>query len=146
MGVTSTPPLVPRAFRPGDRSGVRELWHVCGLVQPANDPDADIDRKLHRDPEGLLVLEIDGRVSGTVMVGYEGHRGWINYLAVHPAIRRQGLGTTLMGAAESRLRELGCPKVNLQVRRSNRSVLAFYRSLGYNVDDVVSMGKRLTDV
>lgn len=80
---------------------------------------------------------------GAVMVGYDGHRGWINYLAVHPDHRRCGLGSVLMAAAEQRLAELGCPKVNLQVRASNQEAVAFYRRIGYSVDDVVSMGRRL---
>ncbi len=79
----------------------------------------------------------------TVMVGYDGHRGWINYLAVAPNLQRQGVGRQLMAAAESRLRERGCPKINLQVRRSNRGVIAFYERLGFSEDDVVSLGKRL---
>lgn len=144
--VAWTASLVPRAFRPDDRPGIRELWRECGLVHAPNNPDEDIDHKLRQDPEGLLVLEMEGKLLGTVMVGYEGHRGWVNYLAVLPSMRRRGLGRILMSAAESRLRALGCPKVNLQVRRSNDSVLAFYRSLGYGVDDVVSLGKRLPEV
>lgn len=85
------------------------------------------------------------RVVGSVMAGYEGHRGWINYLAVDPEVRRQGLGRRLMDAAESRLLELGCPKINLQVRSSNAEVLAFYDRIGFGRDDVVSFGKRLVD-
>ncbi len=80
---------------------------------------------------------------GAVMVGYEGHRGWINYLAVHPDHRRGGLGRLLMAAAEKRLVDLGCPKVNLQVRASNLAAVEFYRRIGYATEDVVSMGRRL---
>ena len=79
------------------------------------------------------------------MVGYDGHRGWINYLAVHPDHQRHGLGRLLMGEAESRLRELGCAKVNLQIRASNKAAIEFYRHVGYAVDDVISMGRRLED-
>jgi ribosomal protein S18 acetylase RimI-like enzyme len=79
------------------------------------------------------------------MVGYEGHRGWINYLAVHPDHQRHGLGRVLMEQAERRLRELGCAKVNLQIRASNDAAVEFYRRIGYTVDDVVSMGRRLED-
>jgi ribosomal protein S18 acetylase RimI-like enzyme len=89
------------------------------------------------------VLEADDRLIGSVMVGYEGHRGWINYLVVHPDHRGRGLGRVLMDEAERRLGALGCPKVNLQVRSSNRSAVDFYRRIGYSVDDVVSMGRRL---
>ena len=77
------------------------------------------------------------------MVGYEGHRGWINYLAVHPDFQRQGLATRLMAEAESILSELGCPKINLQIRKSNHSVRSFYESIGFVEDDVLSMGRRL---
>ena len=77
------------------------------------------------------------------MAGYEGHRGWINYLAVDPSRRRRGLGTRLMDEAEGLLGERGCPKINLQVRSSNAQVIAFYRAIGFALDDVVSMGKRL---
>ncbi len=77
------------------------------------------------------------------MSGYEGHRGWINYLAVAPEHRRQGLGWRMMDAAEVRLRELGCPKINLQVRRSNAQAATFYRSIGFIEDESISFGKRL---
>ncbi len=119
------------------------LWSICELTRPWNDPNRDIDRKLARDAENLLVLDDDGRLIGSVMVGYEGHRGWVNYLAVHPDRRRQGLGRLLMDAAERRLRDLGCPKVNLQVRASNEAAKDFYRRIGYSVDEAVSFGKRL---
>ena len=88
------------------------------------------------------MLEADGYLAGSVMVGYDGHRGWVNYLAVDPAWQGRGLGRMLMDEAEQRLLALGCPKVNLQVRTSNEHVVAFYRHLGYGTDDVVSMGKR----
>jgi ribosomal protein S18 acetylase RimI-like enzyme len=136
------PPIL-RAFRSNDREAVLSLWQACDLVRAPNDPDTDIDRKLARDAENLLVLEEGSRVIATVMVGYDAHRGWINYLAVSPQRRCEGLGRSLVEAAEDRLRLLGCAKVNLQVRSSNASVLGFYRRLGFFVDDVVSMGKRL---
>jgi ribosomal protein S18 acetylase RimI-like enzyme len=90
-----------------------------------------------------LVLEEDNPLIGSVMVGYEGHRGWVNYLAVHPDHQRQGLGRLLMNEAERRLRDLGCAKVNLQVRASNETAREFYRQIGYTVDEAVSFGKRL---
>jgi ribosomal protein S18 acetylase RimI-like enzyme len=86
---------------------------------------------------------LDGAIVATVMAGYDGHRGWINYLAVTPTMRRQGYGRALMQDAERRLRDTGCPKINLQIRSANTAVIAFYRSLGYDEDAVVSMGKRL---
>jgi len=134
-----------RAFTGGDREGLISLWSVCDLLRPWNDPDRDIDRKLDTDPEGLLVLETDGVVIGSVMVGYDGHRGWVNYLAVHPAHRARGVGRLLMAAAEDRLTASGCPKVNLLVRTSNSAALGFYQRLGYVLDDVVSLGKRLDE-
>ncbi len=119
------------------------LWSICELTRPWNNPHRDIDRKLARDGDNLLVLEEDNRLIGSVMVGYEGHRGWVNYLAVHPDHRRQGLGRLLMDEAERRLRDLGCAKVNLQVRASNETAREFYRQIGYTVDEAVSFGKRL---
>ena len=134
-----------RLFRPDDTEAVVALWHACDLIRPWNDPRKDIERKLGVDPELFLVAVEDELVVGAVMAGYEGHRGWINYLAVDPDRRRQGLGTRLMDAAERLLRERGCPKINLQIRSENADVIAFYGALGYRADDVVSLGKRLID-
>jgi ribosomal protein S18 acetylase RimI-like enzyme len=97
------------------------------------------------EPELFLVGEIDGKVVATCMAGYDGHRGWINYLAVSPERRRWGLARRIMAAAEEKLRRMGCPKINLQVRASNQEVIEFYRSIGYRIDDVLSMGKRLEE-
>ena len=134
---------VLRSYRPGDREALVSLWSICELTRPWNNPHRDIDRKLARDGDNLLVLEQGGQLIASVMVGYEGHRGWVNYLAVHPDHRRQGLGRLLMDVAERRLRDLGCAKLNLQVRASNETATEFYRQIGYTVDDVVSLGKRL---
>jgi ribosomal protein S18 acetylase RimI-like enzyme len=136
---------VLRQYQPGDRQALVSLWSLCQLTRPWNDPYRDIDRKLARDASNLVVLANDGGLVGSVMVGYEGHRGWVNYLAVHPDHQRQGLGRLLMGEAERRLRELGCPKVNLQIRASNTAAIEFYRHIGYTVDNVISMGRRLKD-
>lgn len=135
--------LVLRSYRPGDREALVALWSICELTRPWNNPHRDIDRKLARDGDNLLVLEEDNQLIGSVMVGYEGHRGWVNYLAVHPDHQRQGLGRLLMDEAERRLRDLGCAKVNLQVRASNETAREFYRQIGYTVDEAVSFGKRL---
>ena len=132
-----------RPYEAADLESLVQLWQDCGLVKPWNDPHKDIARKLAVDPELLLVALLEDELVATVMVGYEGHRGWINYLAVSPAQRRSGLGRLMMAAAEQRLLDRGCPKINLQVRSSNREVIAFYQALGYAVDDVVGMGKRL---
>ena len=88
---------------------------------------------------------MDGQVVASVMGGYEGHRGWINYLAVDPEHQRQGLGRRMMEEVEKRIRALGSPKINLQVRTSNTDVIRFYESIGYKLDDVVGMGKRLVE-
>jgi ribosomal protein S18 acetylase RimI-like enzyme len=132
-----------RPFRPDDESAVVTLWQTCNLVRPWNAPSKDIARKMRHQPELFLVGVIDGRIVATVMAGYEGHRGWINYLAIAPDLRGGGHGRAMMDAAEAGLRRLGCPKINLQVRRSNRDVIAFYAALGYAEDDVISLGKRL---
>lgn len=132
-----------RRFAETDSEAVIALWQRCGLLRRWNDPRKDIARKLRVQPELFLVGVVDGRVVASVMAGYEGHRGWINYLAVDPGLRRGGLGKAMMAAAEKRLGLLGCPKVNLQIRRGNEDVVAFYDRLGYVEDDVVSMGKRL---
>ena len=132
-----------REFQDQDEPDVVELWRHCELTRPWNDPHKDIARKLQVQRDLFLVACIDGRVAATVMAGYEGHRGWINYLAVAPERQREGLGRALVLEAERRLHAMGCPKVNLQVRRANAAVIAFYASLGYIEDDVVSMGKRL---
>jgi ribosomal protein S18 acetylase RimI-like enzyme len=110
----------------------------------SNDPHEDIARKCRLAPELFLVGVLDGCIIATVMAGYEGHRGWINYLAVAPGFRNQGVGRRMMQAAEEKLRALGCPKINLLVRFSNRAVQAFYQRLGYGNEDVICMAKRLT--
>jgi ribosomal protein S18 acetylase RimI-like enzyme len=132
-----------RPFEPGDTAAVVQLWTDCGLVVPWNDPYRDIRRKLKVQREMFLVGCSDGQIIATVMAGYDGHRGWINYLAVDPRHRRSGLGTRMMEEAEARLRAAGCPKINLQVRASNAAVIEFYRAIGFKMDDVVSLGKRL---
>ncbi len=134
-----------RPYRESDQDAVVALWRECALVRPWNDPAKDIRRKLGVQRDLFLVGSLDGRLVATMMVGYEGHRGWVNYLAVAADCRKRGLGRTLMSEAEARLREMGCPKVNLQIRRSNADIVSFYRSIGYSEDDVVSMGKRLLE-
>lgn len=137
--------LVIRTYREGDEAQVIDLWKSCGLTVPYNDPRRDIQRKLRVQGDMFLVGVKDGLVIATAMVGYDGHRGWINYLAVAPEFQREGLASRLMEEAETRLIAMGCPKINLQVRTSNTGVIRFYEKLGFKVDDVVSMGKRLID-
>ena len=132
-----------RSFDPGDEESVVQLWSDCGLVVPWNDPHRDVQRKLQVQPDMFLVACSNEQVIGTVMAGYDGHRGWINYLAVHPRHGRRGIGRRLMDEAERRLRQAGCPKINLQVRSSNVGVIQFYKRIGFKQDDVLSFGKRL---
>lgn len=132
-----------RKYYADDQEAVVDLWSQCGLVAPQNNPKRDIERKLHVNPEWFLVGELDGEIIATCMAGYEGHRGWINYLAVLPHYRRRGFATQMMREAEKLLRDVGCPKINLQIRTSNTDVIAFYQAIGFRKDDVVGMGKRL---
>ncbi len=132
-----------RSFASRDEEQVVALWTSCGLTRPWNDPHRDIARKLAAQPELFLVGVIDDRVVATAMVGYEGHRGWIYYLAVSTDHQREGRGRAMMNAAERLLIERGCPKINLQLRSSNAEAIGFYRALGYVQDDVISLSKRL---
>ena len=122
---------------------VVELWKKCNLIIPQNDPVEDIMKKVDFQPDLFLVGLIDDRVIGSIMVGYEGHRGWINYLAVLPELQRQGYGRKLVQKAIDELKRIGCLKVNLQVRRTNTPVIEFYKRLGFKEDDVASLGMRL---
>lgn len=135
--------LIFRDYLAGDMQAVIDLWDLCGLTRPWNDPKKDIDRKLS-DRNGAFWVVSEGQtVVASVMIGYDGHRGSINYLAVLPRLQRTGLGAELMRRAETYLIEIGCPKVSFCVRKDNDSVLAFYDTLGYGVDDVHFLGKRL---
>lgn len=134
-----------RLYAPKDKQGLIALWQACGLLNPKNDPAKDIRRKLKVEPGWILVGEETGRIVASAMAGYEGHRGWINYLAVSPDLQGQGLGRQILEHAEKKLLRLGCPKINLQVRRGNEAMLGFYREMGYQVDEVLSLGKRLID-
>ncbi len=132
-----------RPYEKNDEEAVIQLWKDCGLVVSWNNPSLDIQRKLKVQSEMFLVGLLDDKIIATVMAGYDGHRGWINYLAVHPDLQRKGLAREMMDAAEVCLREVGCPKINLQVRTTNTGVIEFYNRIGYKLDDVVSFGKRL---
>ena len=132
-----------RAFHPGDETAVIALWQECGLTRPWNDPRADIARKLTEQPELFLVGTLGDEVIASAMVGFDGHRGWVYYLAVASRHRKQSYGRALMEEAERLLTQRGCPKLNLQVRSSNAEVIEFYRRLGYVQDETVSLGKRL---
>ena len=135
--------MLVRPYRTDDEESLVSLWQVCELTVPWNNPHKDIARKLQVQPELFLVGILDNSLIATVMGGYEGHRGWINYLAVHQDFQGKGYGQEIMSSVETGLREMGCPKINLQIRRSNDKIASFYQKLGYTNDHVVSMGKRL---
>jgi ribosomal protein S18 acetylase RimI-like enzyme len=132
-----------RPYHSTDEERVIKLWQNCCLVVPQNNPQRDILLKLQVQPELLLVGLVESQVVASIMAGYEGHRGWFNYLAVSPEFQRQGIGRRMVEAATAKLKEMGCPKINLQIRTSNTGVIEFYKRIGFTVDDVVSMGKRL---
>lgn len=137
--------MLIRAFSAADEAAVVELWRRCDLVRPWNDPHKDIARKMVVRPDLFLVGVVDGKVVASVMAGYEGHRGSVNYLAVVPEHRRRGLAREILGEVERLLRLDGCPKINLNVRTTNLEVIEFYRRMGYAVDEVACLGKRFED-
>ena len=135
--------FVFRDFEFADTACVVKLWQECGLTRPWNDPVKDIERKLTDRNGAFWVVCRDSAVIASVMIGYDGHRGTINYLAIAPAFQRSGIGAELMRRAEAFLIGIGCPKVSFCVRKDNHAVLAFYDGLGYAADDVHFLGKRL---
>ena len=126
-----------------DAGDVIALWQACGLTRPWNDPKADFDLALATPTSTILLFRDGTRIVASVMAGFDGHRGWVYYLAVDPACQRRGLGGQLMAAAESWLRTHGSPKIQLMVRHDNSDATAFYRSLGYEVQEVITIGRRL---
>jgi ribosomal protein S18 acetylase RimI-like enzyme len=132
-----------RSYCSSDESAMVALWKECGLTRPWNDPQKDIARKLGVQPEWFLVGTEGGVLIASVMAGYDGHRGWVNYLAVSPAHRGLGHAKRLMEHVERLLLSAGVPKINLLVRATNRGVVEFYRRLGYAQDEAVCLGKRL---
>ena len=134
-----------RQFIEADRDAVIKLWEACKLTRPWNDPHKDIDRKLEFQPNLFFVGVKDSEVIASAMAGYDGHRGSVFYLAIHPKSQGLGYGRKLTAHIESTLVRLGCPKLNILVRGTNIQVLDFYSSLKYKTDDVVSIGKRIKD-
>lgn len=132
-----------RNYQTGDETALIALWRDCGLVVPWNNPAADIARKCADSPELFFVGESGGRLVASCMAGYDGHRGWIYYLAISPDMQRRGLASKIVAHAEAALAAIGCPKIDLMVRDSNHSVQAFYRSIGYGEDPVTVLSKRL---
>ncbi len=135
--------FIIRSYQRSDEDAVIRLWLRCGLTVPWNNPQRDIERKLQVQPELFLVGLIENRIVATAMGGYDGHRGWINYLGVDPDYRRRGLAQSIMNRIKTELTALGCPKINLQIRAGNASAIAFYQSIGFRQDDVLSMGFRM---
>jgi len=133
-----------RTFEEPDEDDVVALWNR-GNSRPSawNDPRESIRRKLAVDGDLFLVAQRAGKVVGTAMAGYDGHRGWIYSVAVTPECRRGGIARQLLIEAERRLRDRGCPKINLQVLPDNDAAVALYRSLGFRIEDRISMGKPL---
>ena len=128
------------------RSQVVALWEkVFGYEAPHNKPGLAIDKKLSIDDQLFFVAVVDNEAVGTIMAGYDGHRGWIYSLAVAPSHRRQGIGTQLVAHAERALIGKGCVKINLQILEGNESVVAFYSNLGFAVEKRISMGKRILE-
>ena len=137
--------LLIRPFKEGDEEALVSLWNMCKLTVPWNNPYKDIARKLKVQAELFLVGYLEDKLIASVMAGYDGHRGWINYFAVHPDFQARGYGKQLMDNVENRLRELGCPKINLQIREGNDKVFSYYQKLGFVEEKRISMGKRLED-
>ena len=137
--------IVLRSYQESDELHVVKLWQQVFTDSPSwNDPREDIERKLSVQRELFIVAMHGEELVGTALAGYDGHRGWVYYVAVNPNLRRSGIGAALMRRVEKDLAEMGCPKLNFQVRAENRDVVAFYESLGYHIEERVSMGKRLT--
>jgi ribosomal protein S18 acetylase RimI-like enzyme len=136
--------MIIRSFEERDEPAVTALWRaVFPADRPWHDPAEDIRRKRAFQRELFFVAELDSVVVGTVLGGYDGHRGWVYHLAVSPAHRRRGIGSALLGHVEEALRRVGCPKLNLQILAANSGVVAFYERLGYRVEERISMGKPL---
>ncbi len=131
-----------RAATAADREATVALWEAAGLTRPWNDPRGDFDLALATPTSTILLAETEADVGGSVMVGFDGHRGWVYYLATAPDIRGQGIGRRLMVAAEDWLKTMSCPKIQLMVRGDNATARGFYNALGYELQDVVTIGKR----
>jgi ribosomal protein S18 acetylase RimI-like enzyme len=127
----------------GDVERVETLWKDCGLTRDWNDPQKDIKFARNGETSTILVGEMDGQLVASVMVGHDGHRGVLYYLAVRPEFQKRGLGRVTHDAAIAWLKERGVWKINLMVRAENSGVAGFYESLGYAVNPVLSFGKRI---
>ncbi len=137
--------LIIRVYEKKDENEVIKLWKICNLIVPKNDPKLEINSKVSFQPDLFFVGVFQKKLISTIMVGYEGHRGWINYLVVHPDYQRRWFGRQLMKYATNILSNMDCQKINIQVRESNRSVIQFYKKLGFTDDEVLSYGKRISN-
>ena len=129
---------------PADRDDAVALWRAAGVARPWNHPEADFDLALGGPTSAVLGGRADGALVATAMVGHDGHRGWVYYVAVAPELRGRGHGRAVMAAAEAWLAERDVPKLNLMVRADNAAARGFYATLGYGVDDVAVMSRPLT--
>ena len=132
-----------RPYESGDEKAVIELWRKCNLIRPQNDPEKDIQRKHKVNPELFLVGVEGSKVIATAMGGYEGHRGWVYYLGVDPGYRHKGAGRKMMEDVEKKLHGMGCPKLNVMVREDSPEAVKFYERIGYKIEPITNMGKRL---
>ena len=137
--------FIIRTFQSDDEPDVIDLWRQCGLIVPWNNPETDIQRKLSTSPDLFYVGLLDDELIASCMAGYDGHRGWIYFLSVKSDYQRKGLASMLIDHAESELIKLGCPKLELMVRKTNENVISFYQSAGYDIDPVMVLSKRLTE-
>ncbi len=135
-----------REIDDADVEAVVALWRACGLTRPWNDPYKDISFARQSETSTILVLEREGRIAASVMAGHDGHRGMLYYVAVHPALQRRGLGKAAVRAAEAWLAAQGVWKVNLLVRAENAVVKGFYESLGYEVNPVMCMARKIVEM
>ena len=132
-----------RDFREADRAAVIALWQRCGVTRPWNDPDTDIDLAVAAPNAAILVAARGSAIVATLMLGFDGHRGWIYYLAVDPEQQKRGIGRRMMGEAEAWLSARNAPKIQLMVRNDNQAALGFYAALGYDLQQTSVLGKRL---
>lgn len=135
-----------RVFKQADFENVVTLWERCDLLRPWNDPEIDIERKMNYDPDLFLVADINGDVVGTLMGGYDGHRGSIYYLGVDPDYRGRGIANALMSRLEKKLIARGCPKLQITLDDDNNdTVIGMYENLGYEIQDQLCLSKRLIE-
>jgi len=130
-------------MRASEREAVIALWGACGLTRPWNPPEADIALGWQGAASDILVHRADGVPVASIMVGHDGHRAWVYYLATHPDHRRKGLGRAAMAAAEAWAIAKGVPKLHLMIRPGNEAVIAFYEALGYGDGNILVMQKWL---